>query len=181
MSITLTWIGHATWLVDTGFSAETARQRGRDFLRCPAAGLTQMGIDPDSVSDVIISHTYRPAPCSAQSWRKAAFVTPAVNAAAPAYGKRDAVIFATCFANYNNPAIGEAALKVLAKNGVRTEVVYPGCCGMPQLEQGDIARVAEKARSTAQALKPYVQAGKDIVALVPSCALMGREATSSGI
>ena len=97
---------------------------------------------------------------------------PAVNTAAPAFGKRDAVIFATCFANYNNPAIGEAALKVLSKNGVKAEVVYPGCCGMPQLEQGDIARVAEKARSTAQALKPYVQAGKDIVALVPSCALM---------
>ncbi|MBX7198804.1 MAG: glycerol-3-phosphate dehydrogenase [Rhodospirillaceae bacterium] len=97
---------------------------------------------------------------------------PAVNSAAPAFGKRDAVIFATCFVNYNNPAIGEAALKVLAKNGVKAEVVYPGCCGMPQLEQGDIARVADKARSTAQALKPHVQAGKDIVALVPSCALM---------
>lgn len=97
---------------------------------------------------------------------------PAVNSAAPAFGKRDAVIFATCFANYNNPDIGEAALKVLAKNGVKAEVVYPGCCGMPQLEQGDIARVAEKAKSTAQALKPYIAAGKDIVALVPSCALM---------
>ncbi len=97
---------------------------------------------------------------------------PAVNTAAPAYGKRDAVIFATCFANYNAPAIGEAALKVLAKNGVKAEVVYPGCCGMPQLEQGDIARVADKARTTAQALKPYIDAGKDIVALVPSCALM---------
>src|SRR5262249_7310162 len=76
------------------------------------------------------------------------------------------------FANYNNPAIGEAALDVLAKNGVAAEVVYPGCCGMPQLEQGDIKRVAEKARATAAALKPYIDAGKDIVALVPSCALM---------
>jgi glycerol-3-phosphate dehydrogenase subunit C len=96
---------------------------------------------------------------------------PEVNREAPAYG-RQAVIFATCFANYNNPAIGEAALKVLAKNGVLAEVVYPGCCGMPQLESGDIARVAEKARSTAAALKPYIDAGKDIIALVPSCALM---------
>jgi len=96
---------------------------------------------------------------------------PAINKEAPAFGRK-AAIFATCFANYNNPAIGEAALAVLAKNGVDAEVVYPGCCGMPQLEQGDIARVAEKARETAAALRPYIDAGKDIIALVPSCALM---------
>jgi len=96
---------------------------------------------------------------------------PAINPHAPAFGRK-AVIFATCFANYNNPAIGEAALAVLAKNGVDAQVVYPGCCGMPQLEQGDIARVAEKARETAAALRPYIDAGKDVIALVPSCALM---------
>ena len=96
---------------------------------------------------------------------------PQINREAPAFGRK-AVIFATCFVNYNNPDIGEAALKVLAKNGVAAEVVYPGCCGMPQLEQADIARVAEKAKSTAAALKPYIDAGKDILALVPSCALM---------
>ncbi len=96
---------------------------------------------------------------------------PAVNADAPAKG-RQAVIYATCFANYNNPEIGTAALNVLAHNGVETEVVYPECCGMPQLEQGDIARVAEKAKAIAKDLKPHVDVGKDIVALVPSCALM---------
>jgi glycerol-3-phosphate dehydrogenase subunit C len=96
---------------------------------------------------------------------------PVVNAEAPAFGRK-AAIFATCFANYNNPHIGESALKVLAKNGVETEVVYPGCCGMPQLEQGDIARVAEKAKAIALAFKPYIDAGTDIIALVPSCALM---------
>jgi len=96
---------------------------------------------------------------------------PAVNAEAPAHGRK-AVIYATCFANYNNPDIGVSALNVLAKNGVDAEVLYPGCCGMPQLEQGAIERVAEKAKSTAAALRPHVDAGKDIVALVPSCALM---------
>ncbi len=96
---------------------------------------------------------------------------PAVNENAPGHGRK-AVVFATCFANYNNPDIGTAALNVLAHNGVETEVVYPGCCGMPQLEQGDIARVADKAKATAQALKPYVDDGVDIIVLVPSCALM---------
>ncbi len=90
---------------------------------------------------------------------------------APAAGRK-AVLYATCFANYNNPAIGEAALRVLAKNGVEAEVVYPRCCGMPQLEHGDIAAVAESARQTAADLGPWIDKGYDIIALVPSCALM---------
>jgi len=99
---------------------------------------------------------------------------PAVNAAAPAAGKRRAVLYATCFVNNNNPDIGTAAQRILAHNGVETRVEYPGCCGMPRLEQGDIADVASKARHVAAALEKYVDEGWDIVALVPSCALMLR-------
>ncbi len=90
---------------------------------------------------------------------------------APAFGRK-AVLYATCFVNYNNPDIGAAACAVLAKNGVAIEIVYPECCGMPQLEQGEVARVAAKARKVAAALLPYVERGYDIVALIPSCALM---------
>jgi glycerol-3-phosphate dehydrogenase subunit C len=96
---------------------------------------------------------------------------PEVNRQAPAYGRK-AVIYATCFANYNSPEIGVAARSVLAHNGVETEVVYPRCCGMPQFEHGDIARVAEKARRTAADLRPWVDKGYDVVSLVPSCSLM---------
>jgi glycerol-3-phosphate dehydrogenase subunit C len=93
------------------------------------------------------------------------------DAAAPAFGRK-AVLYATCFVNYNNPDIGAAARAVLAKNGVETEIVYPECCGMPQLEQGEVSRVAGKARKVAAALLPYVERGYDIIALIPSCALM---------
>lgn len=96
---------------------------------------------------------------------------PEVNRAAPAFG-RTAVLYATCFVNYNNPAIGAAARAVLARNGVATEVVYPACCGMPQLERGDIARIAQQARTVSAALAPYLDAGKQVIALTPSCALM---------
>jgi glycerol-3-phosphate dehydrogenase subunit C len=96
----------------------------------------------------------------------------AINTAAPAYGKRKAAIYATCFGNYNNPDIGVAAQKILAHNGVDLRVEYPGCCGMPRLEQGDIADVAKKARVVAEAFAPLIDQGYDIVALVPSCALM---------
>ena len=83
------------------------------------------------------------------------------------------MLYATCFVNYNNPGIGMAARAVLAQNGVETEVVYPRCCGMPQLEQGDLAKVArERAHGRRDALLPWIDKGYDIVALVPSCALM---------
>jgi glycerol-3-phosphate dehydrogenase subunit C len=85
---------------------------------------------------------------------------------------RKVALYATCFVNYNNPQIGEATQAILAKNGVETEVAYPTCCGMPQLEQGDIARVAENAKKVSAELVQWIDKGYDIVALVPSCALM---------
>jgi glycerol-3-phosphate dehydrogenase subunit C len=95
-----------------------------------------------------------------------------LNTAAPAYGKRKAVLYATCFVNFHSTAIGQAALAVLAKNGIETEVVHPACCGMPKLELGDLESVASAARDVSAALLPWVDRGYDIVALTPSCALM---------
>jgi glycerol-3-phosphate dehydrogenase subunit C len=94
-----------------------------------------------------------------------------INTAAPAFGRK-AVLYATCFSNYNNPEIGLAARKVLAHNGIATEVIYPRCCGMTQFERGDVARVADHARTVSAALLPYIEDGYDVIALVPSCALM---------
>jgi len=96
---------------------------------------------------------------------------PEVDRMAPACGRK-AVLYASCFVNYNNPSIGEATRAVLARNGVETEVLYPRCCGMPQLEQGDLAAVAASAARVANALGPWIDEGYDVIALVPSCALM---------
>ncbi len=96
----------------------------------------------------------------------------AVNAEAPAYGKRKAVLYATCSMNYNDPDLGWLARQVLAKLGVETEIVYPACCGMPQLEQGLIGDVVANARKVALAMQDWIAKGYGIVALVPSCALM---------
>ncbi len=97
--------------------------------------------------------------------------SPEVNADAPARGRK-AVLYATCFVNYNNPNVGQAARAVLARNGVETAIGYPGCCGMPQLEHGDLARVAENARRSAAFFKKWIDDGYDVIALTPSCALM---------
>ena len=102
---------------------------------------------------------------------KAAYHPVAVNDSAPAKGRK-AVLYATCFVNYNNPDIGAAARTVLARNGVETEVVYPECCGMPQLEDGDIGNVACRAVRIAGIMTGWIEGGYDIVAMTPSCALM---------
>src|SRR6185436_14205222 len=47
-----------TYILDTGFDAAMAAKRGRVITRPVAEGLTAMGIDPEQVTDVIISHMH---------------------------------------------------------------------------------------------------------------------------
>ena len=120
------------------------------------------GVDKDAALPTYNSGTF-----AAQTAKS----PPVVNADAPAHGRK-AVLYATCFTDYNEAEIGLTTRAVLARNGVETEIVYPECCGMPQLEHGDVARVAGKAARVAAALTPWIDKGYDVIALVPSCALM---------
>jgi len=92
--------------------------------------------------------------------------------AGPAFGQKKAVLYATCFVDYNTPDTATAAAKVLAKQGVEARLIYPECCGMPQLEAGDLADVAGKAERVAKAFAPWIAQGYDVVALTASCGLM---------
>jgi len=94
------------------------------------------------------------------------------NRNAPAFGKRKAAIYATCFVNYNKPATGLAARAVLNHLGIETRVAYPGCCGMPFLEQAELERVAENAARVSAELVKLIDAGYDIVTPTASCGLM---------
>jgi glycerol-3-phosphate dehydrogenase subunit C len=96
----------------------------------------------------------------------------APNPQGPAFGQRKVALYATCFVDYNRPDTAVAAAKVLALQGVEVKLVYPECCGMPQLEAGDIKDVAGKARRVAAAFAPYIEQGYDVVALTASCGLM---------
>lgn len=108
---------------------------------------------------------------SATLTMQAAASPSSLNEKAPAHGRK-AVIYATCSGQYNNADLGLAARAVLARNGVETEVVYPGCCGMPQLEHGDLERVSESAATIAAELRQWIDKGYDIVSPVASCSLM---------
>jgi len=95
-----------------------------------------------------------------------------INKAAPAFGKRKAALYATCFVNYNKPETGMDARAVLNHIGVETKVAYPGCCGMPFLEQAELSRVAEQAAKVSRELCKLIDEGYDIVTLTASCGLM---------
>ena len=56
-----TWVivgPERVFLVDTGFTAETASRRKRHFLRCPIESLRLLDIEPDAVTDVILTHLH---------------------------------------------------------------------------------------------------------------------------
>ena len=85
---------------------------------------------------------------------------------------RKVVIYTTCFVNFNKKNTGVAALKVLKKNGVEVQEAYPGCCGMPFLEQADLPKVVEQAKKVSKDLLDWVDKGYTVITLTASCGLM---------
>ena len=90
----------------------------------------------------------------------------------PSKKGRRAVIYSTCFVNFNKKNTGVAALKVLKKNGVEVQEAYPGCCGMPYLEQADLPKVVKQAKKVSKDLLRWVDKGYKVITLTASCGLM---------
>ncbi len=82
----------------------------------------------------------------------------------------EVALFSTCYGSYNTTAPSVAAVRVLEENGVR--VHYPQeqtCCGMPNLDGGDVPRAQEKARQNVRALLPLVRRGMPVLIPGPTC------------
>lgn len=47
-----------TFVLDTGFSAETGNRRNRTIIRSPGEGLQMLGIEPGDVREVVLSHMH---------------------------------------------------------------------------------------------------------------------------
>ena len=85
-------------------------------------------------------------------------------------------IFATCYANYNEPVMGHDLLALLEHNEVPYVLVSDEvCCGMPKLELGDLAGVDALKQKNMPILARYAREGYAILAPVPSCALMFKQ------
>ena len=46
------------FVVDLGYTAEMAKQRKREFLRCPAESLSHLGLNAETIGDVIVTHMH---------------------------------------------------------------------------------------------------------------------------
>jgi glycerol-3-phosphate dehydrogenase subunit C len=97
----------------------------------------------------------------------------------PAPGAGDAgevVLFATCTGNYNETEVPRAAVRVLEHQGYRVlRVEGETCCGMPNLDGGDVRAMKAKVEANARALAPVALAGKAIVVAAPTCSYTMRK------
>ncbi len=90
------------------------------------------------------------------------------------------VLYATCYGEHNAPSVPVAAVKVLEHNGF--SVLAPGqsepggvvprrptCCGMPNLDGGDVEGFQRKVAAEAALLFPQVEMGYRVVVPGPTC------------
>lgn len=87
-------------------------------------------------------------------------------------GENGAVaLFSTCLVDFHRPAIGRAAVAVIENAKVKIERPKQVCCGMPNMDTGDLDGVREKAAFNVAQLAPLVRAGAKIIAPGPSCSM----------
>ena len=93
--------------------------------------------------------------------------------------ERQVVLFTTCYGEFNAPSVPAAAVRVLEHNGF--SVLLPGesepgdalaaatCCGMPNLDGGDVDAFVKKVEHNVALLLPQVEAGLKIIVPSPTC------------
>ena len=103
----------------------------------------------------------------------------------------EVVLFATCYGDFNIPSVPRAAVRVLEHNGYRVlrptsparggksgqsgqsnksdESGRSTCCGMPNLDGGDVDGFLAKVRQNVALLLPHVRAGRKILVPGPTC------------
>jgi glycerol-3-phosphate dehydrogenase subunit C len=82
----------------------------------------------------------------------------------------EVALFSTCYGDYNRSRVLRAAVRVLEHQGYRVHRPEQVCCGMPNLDGGDIAAMQRKIKRNTAAFMPLVQAGHKIVVPEPTCA-----------
>jgi Fe-S oxidoreductase len=84
----------------------------------------------------------------------------------------EAVLFTTCSVEYSDPLVARSAVAVLERSGVRVDVAYERCCGMPFTDVGDLDAARANAERNVATLLPHVERGAVVVVPGPSCSLM---------
>ena len=79
-------------------------------------------------------------------------------------------LFATCTGDYNFPGVPANAVRVLEKNGFKVRRPDQTCCGMPNLDGGDLEAAIAKAKLNVDSLVREVDKGRKVVVVQPTCA-----------
>lgn len=90
----------------------------------------------------------------------------------PVVATRTVILFGDCFSAYNEPGIGQAAVRLLEAFGYRVVLADVGCCGRSLISTGMLAEAREEIERAAQALDSLVAStgAEAILVLEPSCA-----------
>jgi len=100
----------------------------------------------------------------------------AIKVTATAETRGKVALFATCYCNRNEPDIDDDLATVFRHNGIPVTIVpQEKCCGMPKLELGDLESIQRAKEVNVPALAAMVDQGYDLVAPIPSCALMFKQ------
>jgi glycerol-3-phosphate dehydrogenase subunit C len=86
-----------------------------------------------------------------------------------------AVLFYTCYGNYNDPEVAQAAVEVLERNGVAVAAPPMRCCGMPALDGGGVEHCLAQVKDNVARLLPWVRAGYAVISPGPTCTFMLRQ------
>ena len=127
-----------------------------------------------------VAGVHREAPLPVFHSRKASRrVADAEAEAAPVPGSGTTgkvAVYVTCYGEHNEPDVVVDLVAVLRHNGIEAKLL-PGtaCCGMPKFELGNLEAVAAAKDANAGIFLDAVEAGYDLMSIVPSCTLMYRQ------
>lgn len=90
----------------------------------------------------------------------------------PRAATRSVILFGDCFASYNEPGIGQSAVRLLEAFGYRVILADVGCCGRSLISTGLLADARDEIARAAGALGGLLAtSGADaVLVLEPSCA-----------
>ncbi len=85
--------------------------------------------------------------------------------------RASAVVYPTCFIEYQEPAIGKDLVAVYEKNGIECSLPDGvSCCGAPWLHSGDVDHFKKTAEKNVTALVGLARQGNPIIVSQPTCA-----------
>ncbi|MFB6088019.1 MAG: FAD-binding and (Fe-S)-binding domain-containing protein, partial [Haloarculaceae archaeon] len=87
---------------------------------------------------------------------------------------REVVLFADAYTNYTAPQVGTSAVEVLETAGVGVHLADSTDSGRPAYSKGMLDHARETAEANVDALAAHVDAGRDVVFVEPSDAVMAQ-------